>query len=98
MKKATERPKFIQLSRNEVKIDYKGNRFMLIEKSRGVYGLGSSIQLYHLDGFDKKHIKEVGWTNSDNHECKGMKDALINTFTTMEECKKAAIKYIDQMM
>jgi hypothetical protein len=98
MKKAAERPKFTQISRNEVKIDYKGNKFMLIEKSRGTYGLGSAIQLYHLDGFDKKHLKEVGWTNSDNHSCSGMRNALIPTFTNMEECKKAAIKYIDQLM
>ena len=98
MKKTSARPRFIQIARNEVKIEYKGNKFALIEKSRGVYGLGSAIQLYHIDGFDKKHLKEVGWTNSDNHSCKGMRDALINTFTNMEECKKAAIKYIDDLM
>ena len=98
MKKGSEKPKFTQLSRNEVKIEYKGNKFMFIEKNRGVYSRGSAIQLYHLDGFDKKHLKEVGWTSSDNHSCSGMKDALINTFTNMEECKKAAIKYIDDLM
>jgi hypothetical protein len=93
-----QKPKFTQVAPNEVKIDYKGNKFMLIEKSRGVYGMGSAVQLYHLDGFDKKHLKEVAWTNSDNHSCKGMRDALITHFATMDECKKAAIKYIDDMI
>jgi hypothetical protein len=93
-----QKPKFTQVAPNEVKIDYKGNKFMLIEKSRGVYSIGKAVQLYHLDGFDKKHLKEVAWTVSDNHSCKGMRDALINHFATMDECKKAAIKYIDDMM
>ena len=98
MSKTSASPKFNQIAPNEVKIDYKGNRFILIESKRGVYGLGSAIQLYHMDGFEKKHLKEVGWTSSDNHSCKGMKDSLITTFTNMNECKKAAIKYIDQLM
>ena len=90
--------KFTQIAPNEVRIDYKGNKFMLIEQNRGVYGMGKAIQLYHLEGFEKKHLKEVGWTKSDNHNCKGMNDALISTFTNMDECKKAAIKYINQLI
>lgn len=98
MEKSAKTPKFIKIAPNEVKVEYKENRFALIEKSQGVYGMGSAIILYHLDGFDKKYLKVVGWTKSDHHSCSGMKDALINTFTDMEACKKAAIKYIDNLM
>ena len=92
------KPKFTQVAPNEVRIDYKGHKFLLMEKSRGVYGMGKAVQLYLLDGFDKKHLKEVAWTQSDNHSGKDMKDALISHFATMDECKKAAIKYIDSML
>ena len=92
------KPKFTQVAPNEVRIDYKGHKFLLMEKSRGVYGMGKAVQLYVLDGFDKKHLKEVAWTKTDNHSGKDMKDALITHFATMDECKKAAIKYIDSML
>lgn len=92
------KPKFTQVSPNEVRIDHKDHKFLLIEQNRGVYGMGKSISLYHLDGFEKKHLKEVGWTKSDNHNSKGMKEALITVYTNMDDCKKAAVKYIDSLM
>jgi hypothetical protein len=91
--------KFTQVAPNEVRIDYKGHKFMLIEKDRGVYGMGKAVQLYVLEGFEKKHLKEVAWTKTDNHNPgKDMKNALLTHFATMDECKKAAVKYIDQLM
>jgi hypothetical protein len=87
--------KFTEIARGEVRIDYKGNKFLLLEKSRGTYGLGSAVQLYLLEGFDKKHLKEIGWTSSDNHSCSGMGSACITKLTNMSECKEAAVKYID---
>jgi hypothetical protein len=93
--KKSESPKFIQVAPNEVKIEYKGNKFCLIEKAIGVYGAGKVIKLYKLDEFEKKLIKEIGWTRSDGHSSKGMSDSVIPVLTNMEDCKKAAIKYID---
>jgi hypothetical protein len=92
------KPKFTKVAPNEVRIDYKGHKFLLIEKSRGVYGMGQAVQLYLLDGFDKKHLKEVAWTKSDGHSNSDMKAALISHFATIDECKKAAIKYIDSVL
>lgn len=97
MAKKKQEPIFTKVAPNEVKIEYKGNKFVLIEDKRGVYGLGRAIQLYQLKDFDKTHLKEVGWTSSDNHSCSGKENALITTMTNMEECKVAAIKYIDVM-
>ena len=90
-------PVFTQVAPNEVKFVYKGITFMLVENSRGVLSMGSAIQLYQMNGMERTHIKEVGWTKSDG-SCKDMEHALINTFTNMEECKVAAVKYIDQVM
>lgn len=87
-----------ELSSNELRLDYKGNKFMLIESSRGVYGSGKAVQLYLMKGFEKEHIKEIGWTSSDGHGCKGMEDACINKMTTMVDCRDAAIKYIDKLI
>ncbi len=97
MAKSTK-PVFTQVAPNEVKFVYKGITFMLVENRRGVYSLGSAIQLYQMNGMERTHIKEVGWTKSDNHSCSDMEKALIPTFTNMEACKVAAIKYIDQVM
>ena len=92
-----EKAKFTTISSNETRLDYKGNKFMLIEQNRGVYGMGRAIQLYLMKGFEKEHLKEIGWTKSDG-SCSGMKDACITRLTTLEECKKAAIKYIDALL
>jgi hypothetical protein len=91
-------PVFTQVAPNEVKFVYKGITFMLVENSRGVLSIGSAIQLYQMNGMERTHIKEVGWTKSDNHSSRDMANALITTFTNMEECKVAAVKYIDQVL
>jgi hypothetical protein len=94
-----KKPKFTQIAPNEIRIDYRGHKFMLVERTRGVYGIGRAIQLYLLEGFDKKHIKEIGWTRSDNHGCRGIREAAITDhFTTMDKCKVAAVNYIDSVM
>ena len=92
-----EKAKFTTISSNETRLDYKGNKFMLVEQNRGTYGAGRAIQLYLMKGFDKQHIKELGWTKSDG-SCSGIKDACITRLTTLDECKKAAIKYIDALL
>jgi hypothetical protein len=98
MKKTSAKAVFTQVSSNEVRIDYKGFKFLLIEKSRGVYGLGKAVQLYQLEGLKKTHIKEVGWTKSDNHSCTGIKNAIINEITTMKQCERESLKYIDSLL
>jgi hypothetical protein len=89
------KPKFTTVSSNEVRLDYKGNKFMLVEQNRGVYGIGRAIQLYLMEGFEKKHIKEIGWTKGDNHGGEFKDDSFLKGIVTGEDCKKAAIKYID---
>ena len=85
--------KFTTITENETRLDYKGNKFMLVEQNRGVYGSGRAIQLYLVEGFDKKHLKEIGWTKSDGSSSRA--DACITELTTMSACKEAAVKYID---
>jgi hypothetical protein len=93
-----EKAKFTRLSANEVKVEYKGTKFMLVERSRGVYGSGRAVQLYLMKDFEKTHIKEIGWTKCDGHGSDGMLVACIPSLTTFEACKEAAIKYIDLMI
>ena len=93
-----EAPKFTQVSPSEVRVDYRGIKFLLIERDRGVYGAGRAIQLYQLDGLIKTHIKEIGWTKSDNNGSGGMERACVTHITTWSECKAAAIKYIDSIL
>lgn len=93
-----EAPKFTQVSPSEVRVDYRGIKFLLVEQDRGIYGKGRAIQLYQLDGLIKTHIKEIGWTKSDNNGCGGMERACVTHLTTWSECKAAAIKYIDSLL
>lgn len=86
---------FTQISPNEHLFTHKKEKYLLVEKSRGVYGLGSSVQLYHLNGINRTHVKEIGWTKSDNHGCSGMSSSCIPHITTIEACKTAAVKYLD---
>lgn len=66
-----KRPKFTVISQNEIRLDYKDLKFMLVEQKRGVYSIGRAVQLYQMDGFQKTHIKELGWTKTDNHDGPG---------------------------
>ena len=96
-----EKAKFTKVSENETRLDYRGHKFMLVEQRRGVYSGGRAIQLYLMEGFDKKHLKELGWTKSDGYYRPGdsdSKSACIQHITTLEECKKAALKYIDSVI
>jgi len=94
---AKEKAKFTTVSPNETKIEYKGNKFLLRESSRGVYGSGSSIGLLLLEGFQTKYLKEIGWTKGDNHGSTGKEKACITHITDLSECKVAAVKYIDSL-
>jgi hypothetical protein len=91
-------PKFTKIDESETLLEYKNYRFMLVERSRGVFGLGKAVQLYRLDGFDKKHIKELGWTKSDNHEGQDKGGSYLSGVVTYNQCKDAAVKYIDTIV
>jgi hypothetical protein len=94
-----EKPKFTKISETETRLDYRGHKFMLVEQRRGVYSAGRAIQLYLMEGFDKKHLRELGWTKSDGYcKDKDLKEAYIHRITTLEECKTAALKYIDSVI
>lgn len=88
---------FKQISRTEVRFDYRDLKFILKENNRGVYGLGSAVQLYQLNGLESKHIKEIGWTRTDNHSGPA-KSAFLQGIVTIEDCKLAATKYIDSIL
>jgi hypothetical protein len=89
--------KFEQISQNEVKFTFKGMKFLLVEKSQGVYGLGLGVLLYELNGVDKKFIKTIGWTKSDNHGGPS-KDCITSSITTFEACKQLAVDYLTKLL
>ena len=91
-------PKFARASANEMKMNYRDLKFLLVEKDRGVYGAGRAVQLYRLDGLDKVHIKEIGWTKSDNNMGCERSDAFLNGIVTFDQCVKAASNYIDVLL
>lgn len=95
----SKQPKFIQVSLNEVKFEYKGYKFLLVEQDRGVYSAGKAVQLYQTDGLDRKHIKEMGWTKSDNHGGMEKSDAHYKSrLTTMDGCKSIAQEYLEKLL
>ena len=89
--------KFEKISQNEVKFVYRNRRFILAEKSQGVYGIGTGVLLYELNGLDKKFIKTIGWIKTDNHGGPG-KDCITSDITTFENCKKLAVDYIEKLL
>jgi len=94
-----KQPKFIQISPNEIKFEAKGYTFLLVEQNRGVYSLGRAVQLYQLDGLDKKHIKELAWTRSDNHGGMEKSDAHYKSrLTTLDGCKSIAQEYLEKLL
>lgn len=90
--------KFEQVSRTEVKFNFKERKFLLVEKDRGVYGIGRAIQLYQLDGLSKTHVKEIGWTKSDNHSGMTKADSYLQGLQTWESVKKGAIEYLEKLL
>jgi hypothetical protein len=90
-------PKFEQISQNEVKFNYLGNKFILQEGKVGVYGLGRCVRLYQLDGLKKEFVKCIGWTKTDNHGGPD-KDCITSTITTVENCKQLAVTYIKNLL
>lgn len=89
--------KFIQVCSNEMKFTYKGINFLLVEKSYGVYGIGSCVSLYQLDGVKKTFIKGIGQTKSDNHGG-GNNDFVLRGIVTFEECKQSSLKYVQTLL
>ena len=92
---------FKSITKSETRFDYKGRKFLLVEADRGVCGLGRAVQLYLLDGLERRHIKEIGWVKADSphntykySNC----DAYIVGITTMSEIKKQVTNYIDEFI
>jgi hypothetical protein len=71
---------------------------VLLEKSQGVYGMGKCVMLYKLDGFDKKYLKRVGFTSTDNHGGENDGDLLIQGITHPSAIQKRVIEYIDEFI
>jgi len=89
--------KFIQLGQNEFKFSYQEKKYILAEKSVGVYGLGRCVSLYELDGIDKKFIKCIGWTKTDNHNGPS-KEVYLQGIVSVEACKVGGIKYLKDLL
>jgi hypothetical protein len=89
--------KFEKISLNEIKFSFRNRKFLLAEKSQGVYGRGRCINLYQLNGLTKEFIKTVGWTQSDNH---GGPDnsCITGVIITFDACKDLAVTYIDKLL
>ena len=88
---------FKQIGQNEFKFSFAKHKFILAEKSVGVYGLGRCVSLYQLNGLDKKFIKCIGWTKSDNHGGPS-KEVLLPGIVDIEACKQGAKYYITSLM
>lgn len=89
--------KFTQISPNEFKFTYEGEKYLLREQSVGVYGLGRCVSLYQLNGIDKKYVKCIGWIKSDNHGGPSH-EVYLRGIVTLEECKTNAIKYLKDLL
>lgn len=95
----TQAIEFVTVSPTETKFSFGGYKFMLIEQSRGVYGIGRAVQLYQLDGVKKDHVKEIGWTKGDNHGGMDKSDAYENTrLVTAHECRSLAVDYLTKLI
>jgi len=95
-KNKTAKVNFKQISPDEIKFNYQDQKFILEEGSIGVYGIGSAVRLYRLDGIDKKMVKCIGWTKTDNHS-PSYKGIHLQGIVTMEECKIGAIEYLSDL-
>jgi hypothetical protein len=90
-------PKFTHVSSNEVRIDYHGKKFLLVEKDRGIYGTGRAVSLYLLkDNLEMNFLKSVGWTKPDSQP--RYDDDYLKGIVTWDEIKPAAVEYLDILM
>lgn len=93
-------PPFVEISKTETKFEYRGTKFLLAEKSQGVYGMGTAMMLYKLDGVEKKFLRCIGWIYTDGgyhtHQ-KGEAFLGAGLFTTIQ-LRGGAIKYIDELL
>ena len=90
--------KYEIISRNEVKFEYKGSKFILREKSCGFMSAGRCVNLLELNGLTTKQIKTIGRTKSDNSGTESSLNTLLKGIVTFEECKKPSIEYIDSLL
>lgn len=96
MKKETV--KFIRISSNEIKFDYKNLRFILEEKGQGVYSMGKAILLFRLNGTTKEFLKTIGWTRSDNYHGEENESNLLNGIVKLDTCQTSALEYVKQLI
>ncbi len=91
---AKAKAKFTQVDSTNVKMEYKGIKYLL---NVGTYGLGKLISLNLINAdLTTTFLKSIGWTKSDNHSPK-VTSFLPGTSNTWESCKKGAVDYIDLM-
>jgi len=89
---------FKKIGQNEFTFSYGGHKFILVEKSVGVYGNGTCVNLYQMKNvFKKQFVKCIGWTKSDNHGGP-TKEVLLEGIVTMEECKESAEYYVISLL
>jgi hypothetical protein len=94
---AKPKPKFTPVSSSEVRLDYRGKKFLLRESDRGFYGAGRSVGLYVIDdNLDRKFLKSIGWTKPDSQP--SFNDDYLKGIVTWSQIKAAAVEYLDKIM
>ena len=90
--------KFIVISTNEIRFNYKEQDFLLKTTSAGVYGMGQAVSLYLKKGFDNTYLKTIGWVKPDGgYGSQNKIDNYLKGIVTIDKIKSAAIEYIDKM-
>jgi len=93
VKKQIAKVNFREISQGEIKFTYNGEKFILEEGDIGVFSCGRCVRLYSLKGTEKKFIKCIGWTRTDNHGT-SKSGCFFDRIVTVEECKTGAIQYL----
>ena len=93
-------PEFTKISDNEIKFEYKGHKFLLVEQDRGFYSMGRAVQLYEVNGLKREHLKEIAWTKDDGgYGSRRKSDAYYkDDLVSLEACSNLAVAYLQKLL
>ena len=98
-KSKAQKPIFTQVSEAEVKLEYKGHKFLLKNQRQGVYSGGRAILLHKIkEDLTTEYMKTLGWLRGDGYDAEKKVDNFITGITTWDKCKEAAIQYLDTLI
>ncbi len=90
--------KFREISNTEVAFAHYDKKFLLREQRQGVFALGYAILLYELDGLNRKFVRTIGYTKSDNHDSEQKKTLLVQGIINWDKAKEVSVKYIGDLL